>query len=133
LPLHSLAFIRDFKISQVKRPAAFPVNPACRDPGIDLCATCGDAVLLHFMASVKHSEFPYGFLDVRCLDGAEWVEVEATREQMARGEYDEAYYCLAALAGFPNNFPAAYRRLLQDSFESSIVAIQRLSVSSRRA
>lgn len=84
------------------------------------CATCGDAVLLHFMASVKHSEFPDGFLDVRCLDGSEWVEVEATREQMAKGEYDEAYYCLAALAGFPNNFPAAYRRLLQDSFEAPL-------------
>lgn len=27
-------FIRDFQISQVKRPAAFPANPACRDPGI---------------------------------------------------------------------------------------------------
>ncbi|MFV3332743.1 hypothetical protein ACNFIA_17525 [Pseudomonas sp. NY15437] len=74
-------------------------------------ATCGGSVLLHFMASVKQSKYPEGYLDILCLDGTEWVEVSITRDEVARGEYDEAYFCLDALAGFPSNFPTAYQDL----------------------
>lgn len=75
------------------------------------CATSGDCVLVHFLASIKHSTFEDNWLDIRCSDGEVWVEAGVSREQVERGEYDEALNCLTALADFPENFPVAYQAL----------------------
>jgi hypothetical protein len=66
---------------------------------------------VHFLASVKHSTFDDGWLDIRCSDGEVWVEASVSREQVESGEYDEAAICLDALADFPSNFPVAYQAL----------------------
>lgn len=75
------------------------------------CATCGDALLIHFLASVKHSHFEENYLDVRSADGEVWQEVGVTRDDVKKGLYDEAWNCLDALAGFPTHFPVAYLAL----------------------
>jgi hypothetical protein len=75
------------------------------------CATSGGCVLVHFLASIKHSTFDGDRLDIHCSDGEVWVEAGVSREQVECGEYDEAAICLDALADFPSNFPVAYQAL----------------------
>lgn len=75
-------------------------------------ATCGDGVLVQFLASVKHSTFSNGCLDVHLADGRSWTEVGVSRGDVESGEYDEAWYSLEALSGFPDHFPAAYENLV---------------------
>lgn len=75
------------------------------------CATSGGCVLVHFLASVKHSTFHDGRLDIHCSDGDLWMEAGVYREQVECGEHDEAAICLDALANFPSNFPVAYQAL----------------------
>jgi hypothetical protein len=98
-------------------------NYACGDleqPGLPLgtmfsvrssCASCGDVVLMHFLASVGHSTFDDDCLDIRSADGELWQEVGVSRDDVKNGLYDEAWNCLDALAGFRSNFPIAFREI----------------------
>jgi hypothetical protein len=72
------------------------------------CASCGDVVLIHFMASVAHSVFEEDCLDIRSSDGELWQEAGVSRADVKNGLYDEALNCLDALAGFRSNFPVAF-------------------------
>lgn len=76
-------------------------------------ATCGDGVLVQFLASVKHSTFSKGYLDLYLADGRPWADVGVSRADVESGEYDEAWCSLDALSGFPERFPAAYESLVK--------------------
>lgn len=75
------------------------------------CASCGDVVLVHFLASVAHSVFEDDCLDIRSSDGELWQEAGVSRADVKNGLYDEALNCLDALAGFRSNFPVAFREI----------------------
>lgn len=71
-------------------------------------AACGDSVLIQFFASASYCSYPDGFFETHLTDGTFWCECSAVKAEVVDGKFDEAWYSLEALAGFPSNFPAAY-------------------------
>lgn len=74
-------------------------------------ATCGEGVLVQFFASAIHCTYLGGVFATHLADGTHWSDCSAVQAQVTDGSFDEAWYCLEALANFPSNFPAAYRAL----------------------
>lgn len=90
----------------------FPnVNIPAMAPFASSSATCGEGVLVQFFASAVHCTYPSGVFQTHLADGTRWSDCSADQAQVADGSFDEAWYCLEALAYFPTNFPAAYRAL----------------------
>lgn len=78
----------------------------------DTCASCGDAVILQFMASQRlHKYDEHGSLTIQFANGQEASTVGVSRQDVVSGRYDEAWYSLQALAMLPSNFPEAYAAL----------------------
>ena len=82
-------------------------------------ATVGDAILLLFHASWKDYHFDEHGMTVRLADGQDFSTVCVGREEMEKGEMDESWYALEALAGFPHRFPVTYHELIKKASESA--------------
>jgi hypothetical protein len=87
----------------------------------EIAARIGDLVLIEFYQSQHASTFArliYHY-DVA---GNRWTDVGAPEADLRSGKYDEAWYTLDGLAGFPDRFPAAWealRRLTPDPSRSA--------------
>ena len=78
----------------------------------ETCASCGDAVIIQFMATQRQDKYDEdGCLVLQFADGQEASTVGISKKDVVSGRYDEAWYSLQALAMFPSNFPEAYAAL----------------------
>ncbi|MBB4866872.1 hypothetical protein HNP46_005779 [Pseudomonas nitritireducens] len=76
-------------------------------------ATVGQHLLVRFNCGVKDFTFDEGCFTTKLLNGSEETEVGIGRDEYRAGEYDEATFSLAALAGLPERYPEAWRQLVQ--------------------
>lgn len=81
----------------------------------DSNATCGDAIVVEFWASLRlHRYDEDGNLEILFSNGRGKSQIGVGEHEVRTGAYDEAWYCLEALAGFPHNFPEAYAQVQQN-------------------
>jgi hypothetical protein len=75
-------------------------------------ARIGDLVLIEFMKGAKDFTFDESGLQTYNVTGNEGPWVGIGEAEVRSGDYDEAWYSLEALAGFPHRFPKAWEALL---------------------
>jgi hypothetical protein len=86
--------------------------PPVRIDGFNKCgrdaARIGDFILVLFQAKDEHAAFDDDGMHVVAPSGRHLYTVGYDKEQFLNGEVYEAWYCLEALADFPELFPLAW-------------------------
>lgn len=72
-------------------------------------ARIGDVVLLMFYASHEHFTADDEGIHTMLANGSPYMCIGMPAESLDNGEFDEAWYSLKALAGFPDRFPVAWK------------------------
>ena len=74
-------------------------------------ARIGDQLLILFQARQETAVFDNNGMTVFLPSGEPFKTIGISKEQYLNGEWDEAEYCLNALASFPDRFPSAWEFL----------------------
>lgn len=78
-------------------------NPSGRD-----VARIGDLMLVLFQASQENAVFDNSGMTILLPSGEPYNTIGIGKEQVLAGEWDEAWYCLSALASFRRRFSSAW-------------------------
>lgn len=99
-------------------------NPSGRD-----IARIGDQMLILFQATQRSAVFgPDDFgMTIMLPSGEAYNEIGIDKSRWLNGDWDEAWYCLSALASFRKRFPAAWQYLNKTGLEYE--AVERTKVA----
>lgn len=98
----------------------YPNNPVEGfNPGGRNTARLGDLILVQFQAAQESARFDERGMTIMRPDGTDDATVGVGEGEYRSGKFDEAWYSLDALAEFPRRFPAAWRWIEQECWNTS--------------